>query len=141
MFDVFGAVFFKFTAKHIESKAVLRHVRVFCWGIGLFWRYWAYVLDIFRVIWGAKMKLTSILRHLVGPMAPPRGFLRAQGCHFGRFGDHFGVIWGGKIKPKSMRKTHFFRAWILLDSGVFRGVCLRHFLVFWGACNERSRKT
>ena len=62
----------------------------------------------FRVIWGAKMKLKtilrclviwdaklepkSVLRHLVGPMAPSRGPLGAQGCHFGGFGGHFEII-------------------------------------------------
>ena len=85
----------------------MRHIRFFLGGgghvcvVGLFWRHWASVLDDFRVIWGAKMKLKSILRHLVGPMAPPRGFLRAQGCHFGGFGGYFGIIlgtlWGAKL--------------------------------------------
>ena len=68
--------------------------------VGLVWRHWASVLDDFKVIWGTKMKLKSILKHLVGPMAPPRGFLRAQGCHFGRFWGRFRVIWGAKLEPK-----------------------------------------
>ena len=52
--------------------------------------------------------LKSVLRHLVGPMAAPRGPLGAQGCHFGRFWGHFGVIFEAKITPKSMTKNVFF---------------------------------
>ena len=69
--------------------------------VGLFWRRWASILDDFRVIWGAKMKLKSILRHLVGPLAPPRGFLRAQGWHFGVILG-FRIMWGAKLKLKSV---------------------------------------
>ena len=99
MFDILGAVL-EFTEKHIESKAVLRHV---LFGgedgghvcvVGLFLATFGVHSGDFRVIWGAKMKLKSILRHLVGPMAPPRGFLRAQGRHFGRFWGYFGFILG-----------------------------------------------
>ena len=88
---------------------------LFLWGdgghvcvVGLFWRHWASVLDDFRVIWGAKMRLKSILRHLVGSMAPQRGFLRAQWCHFGRFGGHFGCILAAKIMPKSVPTKLYF---------------------------------
>ena len=88
MFDILGAVF-EFTEKLLSQKwsggmfvffgGVGGHVCV----VGLFWRHWASVLDDFRLIWGAQIELKSILRHLMGPMVPPRGFLRAQGCHFG----------------------------------------------------------
>ena len=57
-------------------------------------------------------KLLEQVRHGVTqgpngpPMAPPRAPLRAQGCHFGRCGGHFGFFFfflgGGNMKPTSM---------------------------------------
>ena len=42
--------------------------------------------------WRAQFGPKSVLRHPVGPMAPPRGPLGAQGRHFDRFWNRFGVI-------------------------------------------------
>ncbi len=62
--------------KHLEVKAVLKHV----WGLWgghvcVVWQFWRHLgpsLDDFRVIWGARSGLTSVLRHLVGPVVPKR---------------------------------------------------------------------
>ena len=43
---------------------------------------------------GSQLGLKSVLGLLVGPMACPSGSLSVQGCHFGRFGGHSGVILG-----------------------------------------------
>merc|ERR1712110_977104 len=62
------------------------------------------------------MKLKTILRHLMGPMSP------AQGCHFGGFWGHFGVIFEAKTHAKIDDKIHrFFESgfcWILVCFGV-----------------------
>ena len=75
MFDISGSVL-RFS-ENIKSTAVLRHVRLFFCGGGVSrLRSWVILATFgihsgdFRVIWDAKMKLTSILRHLMGPMAP-----------------------------------------------------------------------
>ena len=56
----------EFTEKHLESKAVLRHVRLLgghvC-VVGSFGRLLASFLEDFNVIWGAKMKLKSTFVH------------------------------------------------------------------------------
>ena len=62
------------------------------------------MLAHFGVISGAKLEPKSVLRHLVGPMAPPRAPLRAQGCHFGGFWGHFGDIFEVTIMPNSTPK-------------------------------------
>ena len=73
MFDISGAVL-KFT-ENIESTAVLRHVIIFFEG-GSRLRSRVIFGDMWCPFWrfkghlGAKMKLKSILRHLMGLMAP-----------------------------------------------------------------------
>ena len=57
---------------------------------------------------GSQLGLNSVLVLLVGPMARPRGFLRSQGCHVGRFECHVGSVW-----------DHF-------------GSCWSRFGLFWG---------
>ena len=40
---------------------------------GISLAYVGVILVYFGVIWGAKLEPKSVLRHLVGPMAAPRG--------------------------------------------------------------------
>ena len=79
-----------------------------------------------------------------GPHGSPKGPLRAQGCHFGRFWGHFGVIlgafWWLKSCQNRYQKSLFFRAWILSDFGVFRGAFLHHFLMFLGLATTDREK-
>ena len=51
---------------------------------------------------GSQLGLKSVLGLLVGPMAPPSGFLRAQGisADVGIILVSFGVTWDGKIGTK-----------------------------------------
>ena len=53
-----------------------------------------------------------------GTHGSPKGFLRTQVCHFGRFGGHFGVICEVKIEPKSMPEISVFSS--------------MNFVRFWG---------
>ena len=65
----------------------------------------------FGVIWGARLEPKVGLEAWWAPWLPqgvPRGPLGAQGCHFGRFGGHFGVIFDVKIMPKSTPKFIVF---------------------------------
>ena len=55
------------------------------------------ILVHFGVIWDAKLRPKSVLRHLVGPMAPPRGPKGPLGSPrvpfwliLGLFWEHFG---------------------------------------------------
>ncbi len=67
---------------------------------GVFLGHFEVVLVHFGAIVGTKMTPKSVLGHFGGPMAPPRGFLRAQGCNLDRFGGNFGVIFGTRWSPK-----------------------------------------
>ena len=75
-----------------------------------------------------------------GTHGSPRGFLRAQGCHFGRFWGRFKIILGAKLEPQiglessggphGCPKEPQGAPWepkgaILVDLGVIFGKCLR----------------
>ena len=73
----------------------------------------------FRVLWGAKMKLKSILRHLMGPMAPQGASLEPKGAILVDFGfvlGSFGVPnWNQKsvlehlVGPMAPPRVPFWR--------------------------------
>ena len=96
------------------------HFGRFCCHFGPFWGVGVILVD-FGFIRDAQLEPKSVLRHLVGPMAPPRGPLGAQGCHFGRFWVHFEVIFEVKIMPKSMPKINVFSSMHFVKFGCVSG--------------------
>ena len=72
--------------------------------VGLFWQHLVSILKILRSFGMFESKCQSETKNDLeasdGTHGSPRGFLRAQGCHFGRCWVRFRVIWGAKLEPK-----------------------------------------